>query len=103
MIRVSVMYPSGDGSTFDHDYYRERHMPLVAELMGDALKGTAIDRGLAGGAPGEPPTYVTVGHMTFDAVEDFQAGMAEHGEQILGDIPNYTNITPVLQINEIVS
>ena len=29
MIRVSVFYPSAEGATFDHDYYRETHMPAV--------------------------------------------------------------------------
>ncbi len=29
MIKVSVMYPHNSGARFDHDYYRDRHMPLV--------------------------------------------------------------------------
>ena len=28
MIKVSVTYPSGEGSTFDHDYYSATHVPL---------------------------------------------------------------------------
>ncbi|MCU1389308.1 MAG: hypothetical protein JWL72_2646, partial [Ilumatobacteraceae bacterium] len=26
MIRMSVLYPSGDDSTFDHDYYKNNHV-----------------------------------------------------------------------------
>jgi hypothetical protein len=29
MIRMSVMYPVTEGATFDHDYYRDHHVPLA--------------------------------------------------------------------------
>ena len=34
MIRLSVLYPSSEGCTFDHDYYREKHVPLVMRAWG---------------------------------------------------------------------
>jgi len=56
MIKVSVMYPNKPDVRFDHDYYRDKHMPLVKARMGDACKYYTIDKGLAGGAPGAPAT-----------------------------------------------
>ncbi|HEY2834626.1 MAG TPA: EthD family reductase [Sporichthyaceae bacterium] len=103
MIKVSVFYPHSDGAAFDMDYYQNKHIPMVAELTGDACKGTAIDSGLAGGAPGQPPTYVAVGHLLFDSVEAFQGAFGPHAAQIMGDIPNYTAIAPVIQISKVVS
>jgi len=38
-----------------------------------------------------------------NSLADFQKGMGVHGEGIMGDIPNYTNIEPTMQISEIVS
>ena len=29
MIKVSVMYPNRPGARFDHDYYRDKHLPLI--------------------------------------------------------------------------
>ena len=52
MIKISVMYPHQQGARFDHDYYRDRHMPLVKARMGDACLFYTVDKGLAGGAPG---------------------------------------------------
>ena len=54
MIEVSVMYPYSPAARFDHDYYRDRHMPLIKSRMGATLKYYTVDKGLAGGAPDAP-------------------------------------------------
>ncbi len=101
MIKVSVMYPNTPGDKFDMDYYCNTHMPLVAELLGDALKGGAVDSGLAGGAPGSSPAFIAMGHITFDSVESFQQSFGPNAEKIMADLPNFTNIQPQIQISEI--
>jgi uncharacterized protein (TIGR02118 family) len=101
MIRVSVMYPRTEGADFDMEYYVNKHMPMVRDRCGDALKGMAVMEGIAGGQPGEPPTYVCVGTLTFDSVEAFQGAFGPHMTEIMGDIPNYTKIAPVIQISNI--
>src|SRR6059036_3887191 len=94
MIKVSVMYPNTPGARFDHDYYRDKHMPLVKALMGDACKSYTVDKGMAGGAPGAPATYVGMCHIFCDSVEAFQAGFGPHAKEIMADIPNYTDSLP---------
>ena len=69
MIKVSVMYPNTPGGRFDHDYYRDKHMPLVKARMGDACKSYTVDKGMAGGAPGAPATYVGMCHIFCNSVE----------------------------------
>ena len=102
MIKVSVMYPNQSGARFDHSYYRDKHMPLVKARMGNACKHYTVDKGLGGGAPGVPATYVAMCHIFCDSVESFQAGFAPHMNEIMGDIANYTDLTPVVQISEVV-
>ena len=34
MIKVSVLYPAAEGATFDHDYYRDHHVPLAVRTWG---------------------------------------------------------------------
>lgn len=102
MIKVSVMYPFQAGARFDHAYYRDRHMPLVKARMGDALRSYTVDKGMSGGAPGSDPTYVGMCHLFCDSVESFQAGFGPHAKEILADIPNYTDLQPVMQISEVV-
>ena len=63
MIKVSVMYANTPGARFDHDYYRDKHMPLVKARLGEACKYYTVDKGLAGGAAGAPATYVGMCHI----------------------------------------
>ncbi|MDQ0472710.1 EthD family reductase [Labrys wisconsinensis] len=102
MIKVSVMYPYEPGVRFDHGYYRDKHMPLVQALLGDSCTYYTIDKGLAGGEPGSTPTYIGACHIFSASIELFQAGMGRHGAEILADIPNYTDIRPVIQVSEVV-
>lgn len=102
MIKVSVMYPNKTGARFDHAYYRDKHMPLVKSRMGDKCRYYTVDKGIAGGEPGAPPTYVAMCHIFCDSVEAFQAGFGPHAGEILADIPKYTDLTPVIQISEVI-
>lgn len=102
MIKVSVMYPNTPGARFDHDYYRDKHMPLVKAKMGDGCKFYTVDRGLAGGAPGAPATYVAMCHIYSESIETFQTSFGPHAKAIMADIPNYTDQSPVIQISEVV-
>lgn len=82
-------------------YYVNKHMPLVGDRCGGALKGMSVDQGIAGGAPGQPATYSAVGCLLFESVEDFQNAFGPHVAEIMGDIPNSTDTTPVIQISEV--
>ena len=54
MVKVTILYPNAEGKTFDMDYYANKHMPMLAELFGESLKGLEIDKGVAGRTPEEP-------------------------------------------------
>jgi uncharacterized protein (TIGR02118 family) len=94
MIRLSVFYPTTEGATFDHDYYRDKHVPLCLRTWG--LDSAEIDKGLDG-------PYVAAVHFQFESPEAIQAAMGNPGTgEVLADVANYTTITPVLQTSEIV-
>jgi len=101
MIRVSVLYPDGPEATFDHEYYEENHRELVTRRLEPlGLVRLEVDRGIAG-AEGSSAPYVTCGHLYFESVEDFESALEAHGDEILGDLPNFTNVEPVIQVSEI--
>lgn len=96
MIKISVMYPNTPGVHFDHDYYRDVHMPLVQERLGSSISSYDIDKGLAD-AP-----YVAMCHLYSESVAAFEAGLAPHGEALNADIAHFTTALPVYQISEVV-
>lgn len=100
-IRVSVFYPKKEGGRFDWGYYTEKHLPLVSARFGSAMKTLVIEEGLGGGAKDVPPAFVAIAHMTFDSLESFQAATAPHTAEVMGDIPKFTTIEPVIQISRI--
>ena len=102
MIKVSVMYPYAAGARFDHAYYRDRHMPMVKQRLGAACLYYTVDKGIAGGTPGTDPVYVAKCDFVCTSFEALQAARALHAQEISGDIANYTDIQPVLQISELV-
>ena len=102
MVKVTLLYPGGEGKTFDMDYYKNEHMPMVAELMGDAMKKFTIDEGISGRTPEDPIPYMAIGYLWFDKLEDYQNAIGPVIGQILADIPNYTNVQPVLQISKVI-
>jgi uncharacterized protein (TIGR02118 family) len=102
MIKVTVMYANAPGARFDHDYYRERHMPLVKARMGANCLYYTIDRGLTGGAPDAPAPYLAMCHIYCDSVRAFQAGFGPHAREIMADIVHYTDQQPQVQISEVI-
>jgi uncharacterized protein (TIGR02118 family) len=91
MIRVSVLYPSGEGTTFDHDYYAATHVPMCTGAWNVPAE---IDKGVNG-------PYLAAVHFTFDSMEHMQSAMASpKTAEIMADVANYTNATPVMQISE---
>ena len=102
MIKVSIMYPSSPGARFDHDYYRDQHLPLIKRRMGAGLKYYTIDKGLTGATPDAPAPYLAMCHLLCDSVEVYQSSFGPHAQEIRTDIRKFTDTTPVRQISEVV-
>lgn len=103
MIRISFLYPNERGKRFDHAYYANTHMPLVQKRLGGlGLIRYEVDKGIEGAAPGSDAPFVVVCHLYFNSVEAFRKAIATHGTELMGDIPNYTDIQAQMQVSEVV-
>lgn len=101
MIKISILYPNL--GRFDMDYYLNRHMPRSIALLskGKGYRGVSVERGLGGAAPGLPPAHVAMCHYLFDTADDFMATFMPHAGELQGDMPNYTDIEPIIQVSEV--
>ena len=100
MIHLTVSYPSAPGSTFNHEYYRDKHFPLIKARTGDAVKRAEIDRAVGGAAPGVDPAWMAAGHFFFDSMESFQGAFGAHGAELMADVPNFTNVEAQIVVSE---
>ncbi len=95
MITFSVLYPSTDGATFDHDYYRDSHVPLALRTWG--LDHAVIEKGIDG-------PYVAAVHFRFESLDAMGAALSAPGTaDVQADVANYTTIEPVHQTSEVVA
>jgi uncharacterized protein (TIGR02118 family) len=101
MIKVTFLYPNAPGTRFNADYYIDVHMPLAIKRLGPALKAVSAEIGLSGAMPGSSAPNAALASFTFDSVESFTAAVMPHYAELQADIPNYTDIAPVVQISEI--
>ncbi len=104
MVRISIMYPNIEGARFDWDYYIDRHMPMSIERLSShpGYRGVAVEKGMSGGMPGTKPAYSVLCHFSFDSVESFMEAFMPHAELLQGDMANYTDIEPMIQVSEII-
>lgn len=100
MIKISVMYPYTEGARFDHNYYRDRHMPMVKARLGSVCEYYTVEKGLP--TRGAPPAYVAMCAFICNSIEGYQAAMQKHGTEIRDDLANYTNIVPTIQFSEVI-
>jgi uncharacterized protein (TIGR02118 family) len=97
---VTVLYPHQAGSKFDQAYYMQNHIPLVRRRWSEfGLTDVSVLRPL-GTPDGSAPLYQMIALLTFGSQDEFQKAAAAHGTEVLGDVPNFTSVQPVLQFNE---
>ena len=103
MIRVAVLYPNEPGSKFDESYYMEKHIPMVKQqLASRGLVRVEVNKGISGSDPNAPAPFIFIANLVFNTVEEVHEAFKATGREVMGDIPNYTDIKPQIQISEMV-
>lgn len=103
MIKVSILYPRKPGSHFDADYYTKVHMPMAVRLLASGIVATSVEIGICGATPEQLPAFWAICGFTADSPEAFSAAFLPHAAELQGDIPNYTDVEPVIQISQLLS
>jgi len=93
-ITVHVTYPREDGKRFDFDYYVNEHIPLVKDKLGGAgMTAFSASRGIAGRPIDVPPPFFMVTTLTFPDEETLKSALAT-ADEVVADIPNFTDVEP---------
>lgn len=91
MANLVVSYPLHEGATFDADYYRDTHIPLVEQSWGECgMTGTEI----LWPADADQPAAAMVVLRFRDTAAIDAAMVAPATGAVMADIANFTNIQP---------
>lgn len=95
---ASVLYPRQADAKFDMDYYLKTHMPLVEKHWKPlGLEKWQVVDFEATDAAGDASPYVVGCYLTWTSKASQEAAAPSPGTaEIMGDIPNFTNIKPIL-------
>jgi len=104
MMSVLVVYAGAPGARFDLDYYTSRHLPLVRRLLAPVgMRSLTYVNDSAAGAAGAPPLFRLVAELRFDDMDATNRALGAHGPETQADIPNFTDVTPIILIGELKS
>jgi uncharacterized protein (TIGR02118 family) len=94
-IRLSVYYPRTEGASFDHEYYRDKHVPLCCDTW--RPDRAEIDMGVEG-------PYIAAVHFLFESPAVMREALENPDTaKIVADVANYTTIAPVRQVSEVIA
>ncbi|MEM8555793.1 MAG: EthD family reductase [Pseudomonadota bacterium] len=97
-VTLQVIYPNSDGTSFDHGYYGETHLPLVGQHMGAHIESTLVTKGVSDPGGNTAAVYA-IASMVFVDKPALEAALAKAGP-VIEDIPNFTNTVPQMVIGE---
>lgn len=100
MYCVSIAYPNEDGARFDFDYYLDQHLTLVNGFLGSNRQRVEVRRGVVA-ADGSPAPFICLANIWITSADAFRQTLSQHGGDILGDLPNFTDVQPIIQIDEV--
>ena len=103
-VTLAMQYPAESGSSFDWDYFLNQHVQLIETALD--VGGTdriEVALGLTGAAPGEPAAYQAVLLVDFDSITTFYRRWRQEQHRIMGDIVNFTNTRPQVQLSEVIA
>jgi uncharacterized protein (TIGR02118 family) len=100
-VTVHVAYPRAEGARFDYDYYVAKHIPLVkAQLGAVGMTAFTASRGMAGRPIEQPPPYFLVATLTFPDEDTLRSALGT-ADEVVADIPNFTDVEPQFVIGTV--
>lgn len=97
---ITVLYPAKDNDAFDFSFYMKRHVPLIQDILGKSLHRIELRRGshsIDGGAP----TYIAVISIWIADWEAYEKAMAVRAQELIDEVPLFTKVMPIIQIDEV--
>ncbi|KAK4992059.1 hypothetical protein LTR66_000029 [Elasticomyces elasticus] len=95
-VLITILYPSSKTSEFNIDYYKNKHMPTVANVWGPmGLKKWTLY------TLNKETGYVAKCVLVFSSEEAFNKAVAsEDSREVMADMKNYCDVQPVILVGK---
>ena len=97
---ITVLYPLKGNESFDFDFYRRRHVPLIQDILGSSLHRIEVRRGTAG-HDGAAPQFTCVVSILISDWAAYEKAMATRTQELLDEVPLFSKVMPVIQVDEV--
>ena len=100
---MAIFYPTQEGATWNADYYRDNHMPLIMRLYTtESISRFEIRKGISAMDGSAPPFAGCVNFYIADA-EAFGAAGQKNGQALRDDVPNFSSVMPSVLPSDIIA
>lgn len=100
---MTIVYPAQEGATWNADYYRDNHMPLIMRLYTtESISRFEIRKGISGVDGTSPATYAGCVNFYIADQAKFEAAGAQHGQALRDDVKNFSTVMPIALATDIV-
>jgi uncharacterized protein (TIGR02118 family) len=97
---ITVLYPAKGNEAFDYQFYLQRHVPRIVDILGKSLQRLEVRRGQP--APdGSPPTYAAVISIWIADWDAYGRAMAARAQELIDEVPKFAQAMPVIQTDEV--
>lgn len=102
-VTVTILYPTEPNATYDLEYYKNFHMPLMQKHWTKyGLKRWSISKFLRN-TDGSSVPYVFYGVIELESAEKLKAAFADAAwEEMANDVKRYTSVRPIMLVGELV-
>jgi uncharacterized protein (TIGR02118 family) len=97
---ITVLYPAKDNAAFDHQFYLQRHVPLMENILGKSLHKLEVRRGQPG-PDGTAPMYTAVISIWIADWAAYEQAMSLRAKELIDEVPLFTKVMPVIQTDEV--
>ena len=99
---LTILYPYQDGDTFNHDYYRDSHLPMIMKLCGtEAISRFELRKGLSGQDGSSAPLYTATINIYIGDQTAFDEAGKQHNQTMIDDVPNFSQVQPLIVPTEV--
>lgn len=99
---ITVLFPNEADAKYDINYYKTHHMPLIEKLWGHFGVTSWSVTTFTPGPDGSDPTFVFGSVVNWASAEAIKTAFADESvQQIMQDVPNFSNKQPTFLFGDV--